>query len=183
MAARLAEEQEHFSSHPASASISSAGSRTHWASYWHSTSHLDQTLLIIEVKLVPVLTQPCLAAGGAAATGRDPAGGSGWSGSGNDRWGSGSGWGGSSGSGGGSGSGWRGKSQWDGLTPKQKQNKRKKQTTCGTTRSDVRWALSRRLEDEKAKTERLSRQIEEMEAQLTEANDRKARAEAWIVRV
>lgn len=72
MAARLAEDQEHFSSHPASASISSAGSRTHWASYWHSTSHLDQTLLIIEVKLVPVLTQPCLAAGGAAATGRDP---------------------------------------------------------------------------------------------------------------
>ena len=110
-------------------------------------------------------------------------GGSGWSGSGNDRWGSGFGWGGSSGSGGGSGSGWRGKSQWDGLTPKQKQNKRKKQTTCGTTRSDVRWALSRRLEDEKAKTERLSRQIEAMEAQLTEANDRKARAEAWIVRV
>ena len=43
--------------------------------------------------------------------------------------------------------------------------------------------LSRRLEDEKAKTERLSRQIEAMEAQLTEANDRKARAEAWIVRV
>ena len=75
MAARLAEDQEHFSSHPASASISSAGSRTHWASYWHSTSHLDQTLLIIEVKRVAVLTQPCLAAGGAAATGRDPAAG------------------------------------------------------------------------------------------------------------
>ena len=53
MAARLAEDQEHFSSHPASASISSAGSRTHWASYWHSTSYLDQTLLLIEVKLVP----------------------------------------------------------------------------------------------------------------------------------
>ena len=100
-----------------------------------------------------------------------------WQGSGSG-W-SGSGWGGSSGSGG----GWRGKSQWDGLTPKQKQNKRKKQIACGTTRSDVRWALSRRLEDEKAKTERLSRQIEEVEAQLTEANDRKARAEAWIVRV
>lgn len=111
-----------------------------------------------------VLEPPCLAAGRAAATGRDP-GLAGLALDGEDP------------------AGRRGKSQWDGLTPKQKQNKRKKQTACGTTRSDVRWALSRRLEDEKAKTERLSRQIEEMEAQLTEANDRKARAEAWIVRV